>query len=388
MQQLIQRQTNLTAHVVQFSRFLRENGFEIGPNEELDVLKTYQAHIPKSYEEQQNLFKAIWVKNRKQYLLFDELYEQYWRELSRAEDSKNKEVEEETQKRKKNNGQQAPSLSELKSWLYAGRIEEEKEVATYSAFEAMSKKDFSAFVSSEQRELLEIIKLIAKRLANRQNRRYVRSKSPKQIDLKNTIRLSLKRGGEIEKFVFKEQQQRKVNLILLCDVSKSMELYSKFLIEFMYGFQQAVHSIKTFVFSTSLVSLSRILKDSNYEKVLENLSEQVPYWSGGTRIGASLDEFTDKYGAHLLNKDSIVIILSDGWDTGDLETLENAMQSIHKKSERVIWLNPLASNPNYTPSTKGMEVCLPYIDVFTSAHNLESLRSVVRHMKARKYRLR
>lgn len=383
---LIQRQTDVTAHIVQFSRFLRENGFEIGPNEELDILKTYQVHVPRSFEEQHDLFKAIWVKNRKQYLVFDELYEQYWKELSRAENSKKKNVEEQS-KQKKPKPQKAPSINALKNWLYNGRVTEEEEIANHSAFEAISKKDFSLFLTSEQKALLEIIKIIAQRLANKQNRRYIRSKSPKHIDLKNTIRQSLKRSGEIDRFIFKEQQKRKVNLVLICDVSKSMELYSKFLIEFMYGFQQAVHSIKTFVFSTRLVSLTRILKDTNYEKVLSNLSEQVPYWSGGTRIGESLFDFKSKYGDHLLNKDTIVIILSDGWDTGDLDILEKAMHFIHKKSDRVIWLNPLASNPDYEPVTKGMQVCLPYIDVFTSAHNLESLREVVKHIKTKKYRI-
>lgn len=386
MKNLIQRQTNLSAHVVQFSRFLRDNGFEIGSKEELDVLQAYHFHIPTSFAEQHDLYRSIFVKNRKQFLLFDELYEQYWSELSRAEDSKTKDFEEEKKAKQNKPKQQAPSIQALKNWLYGGRIEEEKEVATYSAFEALGKKDFSTFLSSEQKELMEIIRIIAQRLANKYSRRYVRSKSQQQIDLKNTIRQSLRRGGDIHRFLFKKQQKRKVNLVLICDVSKSMELYSQFLIEFMYSFQQAVFELKTFVFSTRLISLSRILKDGDYEKVLNNLSDHVPYWSGGTRIGESLNEFKIKYGERILNKDSIVMILSDGWDTGDLNVLEKSMQFIHKKSDRVIWLNPLAGNPDYTPSTKGMEICMPYIDVFTSAHNLDSLRSVVQHLKKRRFK--
>jgi len=386
MQFQIQRQTNLPAHVIQFSRFLRDHGFDIGPNEEIDLLQAFKVHVPRSFGDQHDLYKAIFVKNRKQFILFDELYNQYWSELSRAEDSKTKEVEEQSKKPKRGT-QEAPSLQALKNWLYAGRIEEEKEVATYSAFEALSKKDFSSFSEIEQKELLEIIRIIAKRLANKQSRRYIKSKNQKQIDLKNTIRNALRKNGEINQFIFKEQQKRKVNLVLICDVSKSMELYSQFLIEFMYGFQQAVYSLKTFVFSTRLISLSRILKDGHYEKVLANLSDQVPHWSGGTRIGASLDEFCTRYGAHSLNKDAIVIILSDGWDTGEIDLLEASMKHIHKKADRVIWLNPLAGNPNFQPTTKGMKTCMPYIDVFTSAHNLDSLREIVRHLKLKKFNL-
>jgi len=385
MKTLIKRQTNLPAHVIQFCRFLRTKGFVIGIGEECDLLDVYAYQSPTSFLEQKNLYKSILVKNRKQFLLFDELYSQYWTQLSRAEDSKTKDLKEQKPKPQKSSNQKN-TLQVLKKWLHNGRIDEEKELSTYSAFEAISNKDFSAFVSNEQKELLEIIRIIAQRLANKYSRRYIRSNSKKQIDLKNTIRQSLRKDAEINQLFFKEQQKRKVNLVLICDVSKSMELYSQFLIEFMYSFQQVVFQLRTFVFSTRLVSLSNILKDGDYEKVLNNLSEQIPYWSGGTRIGESLTQFNEKYSSRLLNKDSIVIILSDGWDTGDLDDLEYAMKSIHKKSDRVIWLNPLAGNPDYKPATKGMEICMPYIDVFTSAHNLESLKNVVRHLKQKRYK--
>ncbi|MFT6320004.1 MAG: hypothetical protein ACJAT4_000926 [Granulosicoccus sp.] len=382
---LIQRQTNLPAHVIQFCRFLRDNGFVIGIGEECDLLEVYSQFIPASFSEQKDLYKSILVKNRKQFVLFDELFQQYWTELSKAEDSKTKDKEEKKIQPQKS-ANQKNTLQVLKKWLHGGHVEEEKEISTYSAFEAISNKDFSTFLTGEQKELLEIIKIISQRLANKYSRRYIRSKSKKQIDLKKTIRQSLRKDAEINQFFFKEQQKRKVNLVLICDVSKSMELYSQFLIEFMYSFQQAVHQLRTFVFSTRLVSLSNVLQDGDYEKVLNNLADQVPYWSGGTRIGESLQQFNERYASRMLNKDSIVIILSDGWDTGDFAVLENAMKSIHKKSDRVIWLNPLAGNPDYKPSTKGMEICLPYIDVFTSAHNLESLKSVVKHLKHKKYK--
>ena len=382
---LINRQTSLPAHAIQFSRYLRDNSFMIGPNEESDILISFSRMVPSSFNQQKALYKSILVKNRKQFLQFDELYDQYWTELSRAEDSKQKAIEEESQKPKKAAGQKS-DLQVLKKWLYGGRIDEEKDIATYSAFEAISKKDFSSFISNEQKELLQLIKIIADRMANKYSRRYTRSKSTKSLDLRRTIKHSIKNGVEINQFYFKEQQKRKVNLILICDVSKSMELYSQFLIEFMYGFQQVVDKLHTFVFSTKLISLSQALRDGDYEKVLNNLSEQVPHWSGGTRIGESLSAFKEKYGQRLLNKDSIVIILSDGWDTGDIDLLESSMKYIHKKSDRIIWLNPLAGNPDYKPSTKGMEVCMPYIDVFTSAHNLDSLRDVVKFLKKRKHK--
>jgi len=387
MQISVLRQTNLPSHVVQFCRYLRENGFEIGPNEESDVLLSFSQAFPFSSEEQKNLYKAILVKSRKQYLLFDDLYDRYWLELARAEDSKTKDSEEKIDEPQKST-QQKTSLQVLKQWLYAGRIDEEKDIATYSAFEALGQKDFSSFLESEQKELLEIIRIIAKKLANRYSRRYKRTRSTLHIDLKNTIRKSMNYGGDIDQILFREKLKKKVNLILICDVSKSMELYSQFLIEFMYNFQQVVHKLYTFAFSTQLVSLTKTLQDADFSKVLNDLSRQVPHWSGGTRIGESLHQFRSMYANKLLNKDAIVIILSDGWDTGDIDLLERTMKYIRKKSDRIIWLNPLAGNPNYSPTTKGMEICMPYIDVFASAHNIDSLKEVVKQLRTKKFRLK
>ena len=380
------RITNLTEHVIHFIRHLRSKGFTIGSREEIELLTLFAVKTPSSFAEQQSYFKSILVKNRQQFLQFDDLYEDYWKQLSKAEDDKIKEVQKEVQK-------PTPSKSKsdiqmLKDWLYNGRQSGEHEVAAYSAIHAIGKKDFSAFESGEQDELKEIIRLISKKMANSQSRRFQKSKSRKQLDLKNTMRQALRSGAEINTLAYKEKRIKKTNLILLCDVSRSMELYSQFLIEFMYCFQQANFRIKTFVFSTKLIPLSQTLADGDFTKVLNNLSHEVPYWSGGTRIGASLHEFKTDYGSKLLSQKSVVMILSDGWDTGDIEMLEESMDYLSRKSEKVIWINPLANNPNYEIKTKAMKAAMPYIDVFTSAHNLESLQAVSKHFMARKFSLR
>lgn len=138
--------------------------------------------------------------------------------------------------------------------------------------------------------------------------------------------------------------------------------------------------IRSFVFCTRLIVLNRDFKNESFQEVLKNLSEQVPYWSGGTRIGASFEAFRQGYASKLLNNRSVMIILSDGWDTGDPGELEDCMRYFHKKAEKVIWLNPLAGNPDYKPETKAMKLALPYIDIFAAAHNLETLQEVARYV--------
>jgi len=145
----------------------------------------------------------------------------------------------------------------------------------------------------------------------------------------------------------------------------------------MYGFQRVVARVETFVFSTSLHRVTGELNKNTFEKTLEELSAKVPGWSGGTRIGESLLAFVENYGRRLLNKRSLVLILSDGWDTGEPELVEEAMAAIHRRAAKVIWLNPLAGSPDYEPRVRALQAALPYIDVFAAAHDVESLRQNV-----------
>ena len=188
----------------------------------------------------------------------------------------------------------------------------------------------------------------------------------------------MRRGGEIMELAFKQKRIRKLSLVMICDVSKSMDLYSQFLIQFLYGFQSVYRKIETFVFSTSLHHISEHLRRKKLADTLEQLARDVPDWSGGTRIGASLGQFVEEYGKKFLHDRTVVIILSDGWDTGQPELLEESMQAIHQKVARVVWLNPLAGNPAFEPKVQGMEVAMPYIDLFAPAHNIDSLRRLIR----------
>jgi len=371
---LITRKTSLPEHIIQFIRFLRTKGYTVSAHEEIEILSVLKRGVPKSYGHQRLMFKSILVKSRQQFLTFGELYDDYWTQLSRAEDGKVKTEKRETNVPKPS--RQKSDLQALKNWLYNRSKTEEKEVAYHSALEAISQQDFSAFKTDEHKDLIEVIRLIAKKITNRRSRRNIRSFAKREMDVKATIREAMRKGMEVHDFRYKEKKINKVNLILICDVSKSMELYSKFLIEFMYGFNQLNLNIKTFVFSTRLISLTSTLADGNFDKVLSNLSVQVPYWSSGTRIGESLSQFKNNHAEKLLNNKSMVLVLSDGLDTGDLSELETTMRFLQKKSSRLIWMNPLAGQPNFKVETKAMKLALPYIDLFTSAHNLESLKKV------------
>ena len=194
-----------------------------------------------------------------------------------------------------------------------------------------------------------------------------------RIDLRRTLRANLTKADLIE-LRYRERKRRKVRLVLLCDVSGSMDLYSRFLLQFLFALQSVFGQVETFTFSTRLTRVTEYLRSRSYRQVLRRLGD-VRDWSGGTRIGESLAQFNREWPS-LVDRRTIVIVLSDGWDTGDPEVLATEMLRIKRRAGRVIWLNPLLGNPSYEPLTRGMAAALPLVDHFEAAHNLAALRDL------------
>ncbi len=385
---LIQRQTSLTANIVAFCRYLRTEGFHISATEEADALRAVE--LMASFQTPELLrgsLHAVLVRTPAQSERFDGLYDHYWQQLEKAINSKQAEQGREQPKRSKPKPQE-PQFEALKDWLFGQQNQEEElDLYTYSAAEALGERDFSTLSDDELSEMFELIQMIAKRLARQQNRRTKDDKNG-ALDLRKTLRINLRRGGEIVDLARRKPQRERLELVLICDVSKSMELYSRFLVQFAYCFQSVFKRIDTFVFSTELLKISDILRacsdksgGSHFDSVLKNLSQNVPNWSGGTRIGESLETFVADFGTKNLTSKSVVIIVSDGWETGDVSVLSDAMQQIHKRAHRVIWLNPLAGHPNYEPTTAAMTAAMPFVDVFAAAHNAASLRRLSRVLR-------
>jgi hypothetical protein len=260
----------------------------------------------------------------------------------------------------------------------------EEPMPAYSPVEALTHKDFSAFTADELNEVTRLVVAIARRVATRVSRRTRAARRRARVDLRRTIRHSLRRGGEIIELAYRRRKIQKTRVVLLADVSGSMDLYSRFLIQFIYALQHALGQVETLVFSTSLTRITEAMSEDDLRAALDEVARQVPDWSGGTKIGASLRAFLDRHGGALLSPHTVVIVISDGWDTGDIEILEQAMTDLQRRAGRVIWLNPLLGSPGYEPICQGMRAALPYVDVFASAHNLESLRRLEKHLAGRR----
>ena len=382
-QKLIQRQTALSGNIVQLCRFLRQKGFALSATEEADALSAiYLLPIGKEKYFKKAL-KIVLCKNQYQYQKYDDLYEEFWDQLAKAVDAKTKQLPDEKDK-PADSKKKAAQFEALKNWLNLTPAEEEKEVAAFSDLEVLTRKNFSDLSEEELKLMMRLLQHLARKIAHRKSRLTKISKKKKTLDLKRTISANLRAGPEIQRFIYNKRKERKLKLVLLCDVSKSMDLYSCFFVHLIYAFQNAYDKIETFVFSTALHRVSELLDNHAFDKAFDMISDRVPQWSGGTTIGTCLSDFTHDYGYSMLDKKTIVLILSDGWDTGNAEIMRDAMKNIYKNSRKVIWLNPLAGSENFSPDAMGMKTALPYIDVLASAHNLESLQQAVKQLQKRR----
>jgi len=247
-------------------------------------------------------------------------------------------------------------------------------VALYSPQEVLTHKDFGKMAPQELLRVQRLIMAMAHQMATRLSRRKKGGGKARMIDPGRTLRRSLQYGGEVLDLVRRGPKLSKTKMVVLCDVSGSMDVYTKFLIQFLYGLQNGLRGVETIVFSTRLTRITPLLRRRNIDAALQRIADTVQDWSGGTKIGACLQEFNSTMAATMVTSKTLIIIISDGWDTGDTVVLDAAMARLRRMALRVIWLNPLLGSPNYQPLCKGIQTALPYVHDFLPVHNVESLR--------------
>lgn len=261
--------------------------------------------------------------------------------------------------------------------------------ASYSADELLQQKEFAEMSREELDAVRRLMREIRWRSCERRTRRFVPEKSGARVSLRRMLRTASKHGGVPFRLPRLDRKVKERPLVLLADVSGSMEKYSRLLLQFFYGVTHSLSQVESFVFGTRLTRITPSIRLRNIDKALDQASREVIDWSGGTRIGDSLREFNRRWGRRVLRRGAVVVIVSDGWERGDVALLEREMVRLRHSCYRLIWLNPLLGMAGYEPLTRGLQAALPFTDDFLPVHNLESLEQLgglLRELPARRER--
>ena len=253
--------------------------------------------------------------------------------------------------------------------------------AAWSEEELLNEKDFAEYSDAERAAARRLLARLARRGPQRLSRRTRPTRRRRDVhDLRATLRISLRHGGELVERRFRRPAERPRRLVLICDVSGSMAPYARMLLQYMQACVAARARVEAFVFGTRLTRVTRELTGRDPDRALRRAAEQVQDWSGGTRIGAALAELNRVHGRRI-GRGSLVVILSDGWDRGDPDELTDEMARLARCAHRIVWLNPLAADPRYEPLTRGMRAAMPHIDVLLPGNSIASLEALAELME-------
>jgi hypothetical protein len=241
----------------------------------------------------------------------------------------------------------------------------------YSAEELLRQKDFDSMTWQETEQVRRLLEEAPWRVAERKTRR-LRSARSGRIDLRRSARHAIRSSGELIRLFRRKPRMRRRPLVLVCDVSGSMERYSRLLMIFAHAIARR-EDLEAFVFSTRLTRITRLLRQRDIDRALASVSKGVRDFSGGTRIGDALADFNRRWARRVLGHGAVVIIVSDGWDRGDPAQLTAELTHLRRSAHRLIWLNPLLGSEGYQPLTRGMAAALPFCDDFLAAHNVQAL---------------
>ena len=257
-------------------------------------------------------------------------------------------------------------------------IEDENTIALrFSKIETLREKDFAAYNQLELREAEQFMASLRLAGPPKKSLRLMKTnRHGARHDIRRTMRATLQHDGEPIERYWREPSTKLRRLVVLLDISGSMEPYARALLRFMHAAVVGRQRVEAFTFGTRLTRITKELTSRDPDKALAQTSAQVSDWSGGTRLGECLQSFNDNWGVGGMARGSIFVILSDGWDRGDPKVLADQMSRLSRVAYRVIWVNPLKVSPGYAPLARGMAAAMPYIDEFVEGHSLEALREL------------
>jgi hypothetical protein len=380
----------LAANLVSFGRLLRRAGVPVGPSEILSGAAALQAVELGDRAQAHAALRATMVHRHEHFLLFDHAFGLFWRDPEAGRHAAAMAMLDGFKEQPK----PPPASRRLAEAMRGDRPEppkppepkEEQQLDvtfTVSERERLQTMDFEAMSADEIAQAKEEIRKLVLPLDARPTRRFRASHIGTHADLRLTVRESLRTGGEILDIARRKRVVRTPPLVVLCDISGSMSRYAQVLLHFIHAVTNDRDRVHSFLFGTRLTNVTRQLRHQDPEAAFEMVSHAVPDWSGGTRIGESLDRFNRLWARRVLGQGAVVLLITDGLDREGARGLADATERLRKSCRRLVWLNPLLRYAGFQPKSQGIRAMLPHVDEFRPVHNLASLRELVAALSSR-----
>lgn len=359
---------------------LRKAGIPVGVGQSADYIEAVGLVDVTVRDQVYHASRSILVNQFEQLALFDTIFNRFWRFVSAPH-----QVQEQAPriKPKPIRPKRRMDIVELMAQK-AGQAEQEVEfqdkAETYSYAESLQSKDIGAMNDEEIAIVRQLIQEVDWPIVQRRTRRKVSHPQGNQLDQRQILRSAMKHNGTPIRLAWQQPKLKQRPIVLLADISGSMEKYSRMTLHFFYSVTHRLKGVESFVFGTRLTRLTPMLKLKNVDVAITDAGHQVIDWSGGTRIGESLHAFNREWSRRVVRRGALVIIISDGWERGDVSQLNQEMRYLHHRCHRLIWLNPLSGQETYEPRVEGMAAALCYVDDFLPIQNLQSLYEFSEHL--------
>jgi uncharacterized protein len=352
-------------HIVTFGRVLREAGLEVGPGRIQDALRGLDAVTLERSDDVYWTLRQTLVSRREDLDAFDRAFHAWFLRAPVA--PRPRPVEKAPKAERRKGGAPGSGLE-----VEGGEVEH----GGWSEDELLRSRDFAGMTHEEFLRARRLIREVAVGRPRRRTRRLQPDPRGELLHLRRMVRASLATGGDTVERAFRSRGEAPRRLVLLLDVSGSMEAYARALLLYLHAARGSGRGVETFVFGTRLTRLTRALASRDPDVALAAAAKEVVDWSGGTRIGASLKRYNDEWGRRTLSRGAVVVILSDGCERGDPALVAGEMRRLAKQAFAVVWVNPLKGDPRYEPLAGGMRAASPYVDRLVSGHDVASLEAL------------
>lgn len=368
-------------NIMHFARTLRAAGLPVGPGTVLEAIRAVSALGMSSRTDFYWALHAVFVNRRDQRDLFDQAFHIFWRNPNILERMMALMLPQIDMPSDPDQGETlAPRITEALAQGAEDRAKprEEEELEfdaamTWSQQEILRTKDFEKMTNEEMALARSAIRRLRLPIMEVPTRRFRSNPSGARADMRATLRAALRSGGDTIPLKYKQRLMRRPPLIVLCDISGSMERYSRMLLHFLHAITNDRDRVHTFLFGTRLNNVTRYLRYKDIDVALAKIAEGVEDWSGGTRIGHCLRDFNRNWSRRVLGQGAVVLLITDGLDRDAGVGLTAEIDRLHRSCRRLIWTNPLLRYEGFEPKSLGIRAILPHVDDFRPVHNLESL---------------